>query len=140
MKRTNLSRRVSLQARNGIKPVTRGKRGARPASGWTQSVFDMHGRVCFVTGEPAVQAHHVLEASALRRELAAKLTRSELVAVLSDPRNGMPVSLRAHQRHDCWQRRIGREDLPASAWPFAAEHGLLWLLDRTYPDTEEQAA
>ena len=135
MKRTNLSRRVSLQARNGIKPVTRNKQVRVPPT-WRQDVADMHGTWCIVCHEPAQDAHHLLTAGSLRRELS-HLSNPDLEAVLGDPRNGAPVCRTCHERHHSRARPIPRAALRPSVFVFAADHGLEWLLARNYPDNQE---
>ena len=168
MKRSGLSRRVSLQARNGINPVTRQyadmdygtqlpapKTVRRRSQGfqrrrnlvgndstrWKHRVFDLHGTACWVSGEPAVHAHHVLTVQQLDRELTGKgYTLEQIKRACRDQRNGMPLATGphdAHHRPGVNDGRIPRSLLAPCHWEFAAEHGLEWLLERNYPDNQE---
>jgi hypothetical protein len=181
MKRTELRRRVSLQARNGIKPVTRAltdldwERGLRPSTSpskpnpprqnppgtrprspgfkrrrnlvgndstrWVARVFRTHGDVCWVSGRPAVHAHHVVTVQQLDKELTGKgYTLEQIKAACRDERNGMPLAPGphdAHHRPGVNDGRIPRSLLAPCHWEFAAEHGLEWLLERNYPDNQE---
>ena len=94
---------------------------------WTRRVFEMHGAVCVVTGQRAHQAHHAIPVQVLIREGLAEHA--------GDPRNGVPVTKRVHERHEQAVERILVACLPASVFEFAREHGIDWYLDneRIYP-------
>lgn len=153
MKRSGLNRRTPLSARNGIKPV--GKGGAcppRPAEStvkydgveWRRRVFakyaDSLNRLtgspvgCWmcvnVWGEqvPAQDAHHLLPRQQLVRHLPAEVAA---VAVM-DPRGGMPLCRDCHGAHHARSQPIPRAWLSDDAQDFADEHGLGWLLEKTY--------
>lgn len=78
-----------------------------------------------------VDPHHIIKAQQLRRHAAdAGIEESVLVY---DPRVGMPVTRARHERHHSRFEPILRSDLPAAVFEFAAEHDLMWMLDRDYP-------
>lgn len=94
--------------------------------------------VCANCGYSGVflEAHHCISKSFLRRE-------GFPAEVLYDPRNSLalccePAPNRCHSRHELAVRRIPRSVLPAEAFDFAEDCGLIWRLDRDYP--LEQAA
>ena len=89
---------------------------------WTRRVFEMHGAVCVVTGQRAVQAHHAIPVQTL--------VQRGLAQHAGDPRNGVPVSKRVHERHEQAVERILVACLPQSVFEFAADHGLEWYLER----------
>lgn len=83
--------------------------------------------------------HHVLPARYIRRYVrslrlpadeAAKLLRS----LLWDPRNGICLDRRCHDKHEKAFRRVPREVIPEKAWQFARELGLERVLERAYPE------
>ena len=124
-------------------PRTRKQQVKVPAY-WTSGVFATHGRKCFVTGKPATEAHHIIKAQVLRRELNARTTVKQLEQILGDPRNGLPVSDQPHDDHHAvtiGDRRITRDHLHDDVFEFAADldrdHGtrLVAWLDRFYPAT-----
>jgi hypothetical protein len=94
---------------------------------WTRRVFELHGAVCVVTGQRAQQAHHGLPVQLLIREGLAEFA--------GDPRGGVPVTKRVHERHETAHERILLSCLPASVFELAAELGLDWYLEdeRVYP-------
>lgn len=80
---------------------------------------------CAVCNRQAHHGHHIITKQELRRRGAAEL--------LWDLRNMLPVCADCHARHHHAFRRIRRRELPAAAFEFAAELGLEWLIERTYP-------
>lgn len=96
--------------------------------GFTQRVFTLYGRKCVVCRRRAAQAHHVIP----KRTLKA---RQEPAETLGDARNGVPVCVRCHERHEGATRRICRDELPLGviAWAYANNFG--WYIDdvRYYP-------
>lgn len=86
-------------------------------------------RVCYQLGlacSGPVQGHHVLTQQALRKRGFEEF--------LWDKRNRLATCEGAHMRHHTRIRPIPRELLPDSAFEFAAELGLTWLLERVYPE------
>jgi 5-methylcytosine-specific restriction endonuclease McrA len=73
-----------------------------------------------------IEAHHVLEKSGLRRA-------GHGPEVVWDLRNGMPLCRRCHERHTSRVEPVRRRRVPRSAWRFAAQHNLTWLLEQRYP-------
>lgn len=87
---------------------------------------------CLVHDDPAdcygdVEAHHVTTQQQLRRA-----GRHDL---LWDPRNGMAVCDRAHDRHHLGYQRIPLACVPTRCVEFAREHGFERVLDRYYAAT-----
>lgn len=121
-------------------------KGPKPPSDWLQRVTDLHGLWCLITGRPAQQAHHVIEADFIRRELRA-LGRPVVRQALGDPRNGMPITARAHEMHTNWIRRIKRPEIPDSVWEYARDMDALLgresftcRLEHDYPEDQAQVA
>ncbi len=86
-------------------------------------------RGCLVHDDPFdcggdVQAHHVITQQQLRKH--------GLDEFRWDPRNGMAVCDRAHDRHHAGVSRIPLDVVPARCKAFATENGLDYLLDRFY--------
>jgi len=104
------------------------------ANGWTQRVFTLHGRRCRVCGKRrAVQGHHVVPRQVI--VTAPHLTREQRAMLAYDARNGLPVCLRCHERHELAVQRIPFEALPASVVEWAVEHGFEDRVfdERVYP-------
>lgn len=57
----------------------------------------------------------------------------DVLALLWDPRNGIPVCERCHSAHTGAKKRIPLSVIPAPALDFAAEIGLDWRVERDYP-------
>lgn len=93
----------------------------RPGPTWVRGVAEMHGDRCLITGRGAQQAHHIVEARVLRRELQAIVEHKELRRILTDPRNGLPLTTRAHDLHTNWVKRIPKAALPESVFEFTEE-------------------
>jgi hypothetical protein len=74
--------------------------------------------------EGVLQAHHAITAQSLRK--------AGLREHLTDPRVGAAVCYRHHRRHHNRAEPLKRAMLPMRVEEFAAEHGLVWLLDRYY--------
>lgn len=133
-----MKRRAPLQ-RSALKrkptTKTRGRRAgrARPraSSGWLERVLAAHGFRCVVCRGRATQGHHAIEQSVLCREIDRD--RVDVVEVLDDVRNGVPVCTRCHERHHTWTRRIQRAELPGSVHEFARDLELEVFYDRGYP-------
>lgn len=100
-------------------------------------------RRCLVCGQPGtrtdpLEAHHVLEARALKRAVSAVvgLTREERDAMerklLYDWRNGFAVHRSEHDLHTRAIKRIPLSLLQPRHWAFARELGLEWRLERFY--------
>jgi len=133
MKRTELRRRVSLQARNGIKPVTRSKQVRVPAS-WGKENRD----ACRVCGKwiMLMDPHHTIPAQVLRRELSF-LPDDKLAQVLGDERNLMWLCRDCHERHHNRSRPVPAGCLNNGHWEFANLWDLDWYLEKMYPDNQE---
>lgn len=79
-----------------------------------------------------MQGHHVIAQQRLRRFASAH--GMDPVALVWDPRNGMPVARSRHGQHTLRGHPIPRSALLESNWEFAREHGLDWMLERDYPE------
>jgi hypothetical protein len=100
---------------------------------WKGEVF---GTICVVCLErPATEGHHIISVQRLRQE--AKRRGFELLDVLWDRRNRLPVCSTCHARHTNRSRPIQRRVLLLFArwvFDFAREIDLEHVLDREYPD------
>lgn len=97
---------------------------------WKRRVC-VHG--CQVHGDPRdcdgpVQAHHII--------LQQHLRKHGLADHVLDTDVGMGVCYLAHRQHHNATRRIPYECVPDAAIRFAYEHGIDWMLDRYYPQTQ----
>jgi hypothetical protein len=103
------------------------------ARGWTQRVFALHGRRCIVCRAKAVQAHHVVPRGVILR--AAHLTPDVRETLAYDARNGVPVCVHCHERHELAAARIPFDRLPDSVVEWARFHGFAGrVMDRrVYP-------
>lgn len=143
MKRSELKRTTGLSARgkggacppkpsgaerNGIGRPKREDGSWRPV--FRALVAGMHGTTCRVCGAPATDPHHVIREQDLRKLLPA----DGIEAVLADPRNGLSLCRLDHSRHHARFAPIPRELLSPCHFEFAADHGLTWLLEKTYPE------
>lgn len=158
MKRSPLERRTGISATgkggaNPPRPDAPKKPKKRPqdrrrqvlnGAKWRASVFAMHGDRCTMTGEAADHAHHVIALAYMLDHLPRRFREEGLdeTAVeirvrqyARDPRNGMPLSELAHTRHERALERVPYDKLKPCHRLFAAELGLDWYLDRTYPKT-----
>jgi hypothetical protein len=99
---------------------------------WHDTVIGPHR--CVMPGEHfgPIQGHHVITKSRLKRE--------GLSDAVWDVRNGVPVCELHHAQHHAHRERLPRELLPAGVFEFAADYGLGWVLDREYPEQEQEAA
>lgn len=122
MKRSPLSRKRPLSSRNGIRPVRRERAQRWDGWAWREAVFGLHGPWSLLSGAPAETAHHCITRQQLRRELPADVYK----AAIRDPRNGVPLTNREHERHHSRMAVIPADRLPGSVWEFAAD------LDRAY--------
>lgn len=135
MKRTPLSRKSRLSVRNGIKPVARAKGARWDGLAWQRSVAEMHGVWSLVSGLPAETAHHACTKQTLRHELGYG---DAYERAIRDPRNGVPLTNREHDRHHSRSEPLGLSVLPESVFVFADELGLGWWLLRTYNNDGRQ--
>jgi hypothetical protein len=94
--------------------------GPLDAASWRRAVFAVSGGRCIITGarardadDPRFHAHHPLP----KRELRAR----GLYGHVWDPRNGVWITERAHERHENATERIGWILLPTALWTFARE-------------------
>jgi hypothetical protein len=88
---------------------------------------------CIVTGERADEAHHVIPKGWL---WARRWDFEDIQKVMWDPRNGVPVAHRAHEKHTGAARAeslIPRSALLPENFAFAKEHGLEWKIE-DYPE------
>lgn len=106
---------------------------------WRKCVHDASAGRCIISGARAYgpddrsfDAHHPLP----KRELRLR----GLFQCVWDPRNGVWLAERVHERHEGGSARIPRERLPASVWAFCAEldtlDGSQWataLVERLHP-------
>lgn len=100
------------------------------AAAWFMTVLAKnHGR-CIVTGVKATEAHHVIPKGWLWNR---RWDFDDIQAVMWDPRNGVPLAHRVHERHTGATKsesKIPRYALPAEAFEFAEEHGITWKLEQ----------
>lgn len=85
--------------------------------------------VCPYEGEECegrVTGHHIIEKQTIRRRSLGK-------RAMWDLRNRLPVCEGRHHSHTSRAKPIPRAVLPESAFAFAEDHGLSWLLDKIYP-------
>jgi hypothetical protein len=100
--------------------IERPREGPLDAASWRRAVFAASGGRCMITGarardadDPRFHVHHPLPKGVLRAR--------DLYAHVWDPRNGVWLSQRAHERHENATERIGWILLPASVWAFCRE-------------------
>lgn len=74
----------------------------------------------------AIQAHHVVDKDYIRRRV------SKDPAVVYDPRNGMPVCRRCHEKHTLAVKRLSIRLIPFPAWEFAREHNVEHRIEAHY--------
>lgn len=72
-----------------------------------------------------IQGHHILPQQALKR--------AHLEEFLWDERNGCGLCGYHHPRHTTYRERMPRALVPETAYKFAAELGVEWLIDGEYP-------
>lgn len=87
-----------------------------------------------------LQAHHVTSKEAIKSWYSRSKTLTPLDALLWDPRNGLTVCRRHHDRHTLARCRIPRRAVHAEAVAFARALGLEHLLDRYYRGGGERNA
>lgn len=146
MKRSPLKRFSPLRAKSGLerksslkrtamkRPVKRSGYDLGMAGAWWASVVGT--RSCAVCGERnRVEGHHILPKRDIKQwALSEGLTTADAQKYLWDERNGLPLCVDCHQRHETAFQRVPRRLLPDSAFEFAKEMDLDYLLDRYYPD------
>jgi hypothetical protein len=98
---------------------------------WVLRVHEASGERSQLSGRPAEVAHHVVYQQKLRRH--AKEIDVDPLMLLWDPRNGMSLTLREHERHHSGVRPILLSELPDDVWRFAADYRLESYLERRYP-------
>jgi 5-methylcytosine-specific restriction endonuclease McrA len=104
---------------------------------WWESVAK--NKPCAVCGRPdRVQGHHVVSQQAIKK--VARRFGYDVLALLWDPRNGIPVCERCHSAHTGAKKRIPLAVIPASAFEFADELGLRWQIERDYPRLADAAS
>lgn len=125
MKRTPLKRGKPLRSRRWHtypKPAAVIQRDLW-REGLGRCALNMRGdHVC----EGKVRGHHLIAQHALRKR--------GLHEFLWDKRNRLAVCDAAHHRHHTRCAPLPRSVLPDSVFEFAEELGLLWLLEKTYPE------
>lgn len=92
------------------------------AEAWQRAVI-RRGKRCVVCGRKrGLQAHHVLRQQDLRTYAHRHhLSLHEAERIRWDVRNGLTVCKPCHDRHTGREKRILREQLPASVFEFVAE-------------------
>jgi hypothetical protein len=84
-----------------------------------------------------LQAHHVVPQQAIRRAaVELGLDDRQLASLITDPRNGVAVCRRHHDRHTLARRRLPLSLIGRKHRQFAAELGLERLIDKTYRQGE----
>lgn len=129
MKPGGLNRHAQLKRRRRAMPGTADER--------ERFKLAVCSRPCPITDdgphEGPLQAHHVIAQEVLRRlARAGTLDDRQLAAILWDPRNGLSVCRRHHDRHTLAASRIPAGALDAEHRAFAAEHGLERYLAQPY--------
>lgn len=89
-------------------------------------------RVAYGIDIRMMQAHHIIPKRHLKQE--------GLKDLIWDERIALGLCGYHHARHENYRERVPRSLLPKSVYQFAEEHGLMWLLDREYPEENEQYA
>lgn len=84
-------------------------------------------------------AHHIVPARYIRRyvrslRLDAPEAAKLLARLLYDPRNGLCLCRRDHDKHETGYTRVPRELIPSKAFQFARELKLDYVIDRFYPE------
>lgn len=137
-----LRRRAPLKKTRGPRRSPMWNPNREDAAAFQAAVLDASRGLDVVTGEPAVDAHHIIPKRAIRRYVSARVrdgTVSKEAApkllrrLLWDRRNGLAVSRKTHDEHETRRRPIPRRYLPGSAIAFAQELGLVWMIERDYP-------
>lgn len=118
------------------KPRKRHEEGPLSPKEWYWAVVRKSGFRDVVTGEKVedvadLEAHHVVEKGILRQR--------RLYDHVWDPRNGIALKVRTHERHTTAFQRVPYEALPPEAFEFARELGewALVEIERKYPRSEE---
>lgn len=107
--------------------------------GWWADRVDQHPEPIILSSTQSnedwrfdkVVRHHVIPQQTLRNH--ADVRRVKPWILVWDPRVGIKVSKRRHERHHSGHEPIRRDELPARVFEFAEEMGLGWYLDRHYP-------
>lgn len=132
----------------GVWPGDRGVRQRRPllkhrrhrrsvvarerAEVWAATARGLPCAVCGRTG--GSRGHHTLYQGWLRAVAAEHQLDFELLRW--DPRNLLALCEGCHVAHHSAARRVPRRVLPAGVFQMAQELGLVWRIDRTYPEGE----
>ena len=102
---------------------------------WKREVT--RGRRCIVCNRGGkLDPHHVLPARRIldwARERRLALDDPQVIGLLFDPDNGVPVCREDHEAHENGSRRIPFRLLPLAALRFAERLDLGHVLDRLYP-------
>lgn len=150
LKRTPLARRTPLLSKR-LGLVSSSRISADPnvelPRVFREAAFRRSSGLCVVSGQPADDAHHVIPKQSLRKLVSTRARqdglgqterREFLGRILWDVRNGVAVSRVVHDRHTKAVERIPRSALPKCAIEFAQELGLLWMIERDYPERTEE--
>jgi hypothetical protein len=148
VKRSPLKRKTPLRSTDGTlkrSSLKRGAGGPRASKAEVSARENFKTVVCskkciglLIPGhecEGPLQAMHVVSKHTLKNRGLRRL--------LWDVQNGVPGCYRIHRRHDLAVEKIPRALLPAAAFEFAEEHGLMDALERHWPGTpfdEDMAA
>lgn len=110
---------------------------------WRRKVIRGRCVICVLKGRRSDlhhehDPHHVLPARYIRRyvrslQLPAAEARKLLRSLLYDPRNGLCLDRRCHDRHEMAFEHVPYEAIPQKAIQFARELGLEWVLEKLYP-------
>ena len=88
--------------------------------------------IAWKTGNPFMEAHHIITQQALRKRGHADL--------LWDTRNRLWLTRERHAQHHSCYRKIRWSELPQEALDFAEEIGLTWWIEQHYPNLRDEAA
>lgn len=80
-----------------------------------------------------VEGHHTIKQQTIRRE--ARSRKLDVATWLWDPRNGIPLCERCHEKHTLAVQRVPGYLLPIRVWEFARDLGLEWALEKEHPMT-----
>lgn len=134
VKRTSLKRRTPLKQQR----QARARIDRQAAEAWAKGA---RSKPCVICGSRQVQGHHIITQQKLREVAIA--TGRDFERLRWDARNRLSLCSRHHAAHHNRSHPIPWQVMHAhapKAVQFARELGLVWWLERTYPDPLEMAA
>jgi hypothetical protein len=158
LKREKAARGLSRTTPLKPKRARRGKRAGRNREAIYEyaCTFEGESATCWLarlSEKPcggAMTKAHILSKQAIRKEIwnpaqavgdVPESFPATLRELQDDPRCWVPACWAHHQALDIARTlRITREQLPAAVEDFAAQYGVVWILDREYGERREVAA